>query len=412
MTKQRLGKLLRWQWWLHTTIIGVFYTILTFFFLFVIEDSLYEQQLGHIAQIIAQNDNIENLPAHIQLQEIAQLPLNWQQQLATQQNNRAVEVENSQGAQVHLLKFQPNHRTTKMAITLDTSKTQSVWAMSHQLLLLLLPWLLLFLAIATFAANRFAGHIQRHFEQLLHIVKQSDCPEPLQAYATHQNIDELAQFATLFAQTWQQKLDLLTREKQSLEFLSHELRTPLQSSMATLELLALKISDKQHITRLSRSLNRMHRLSNSILCLMSTEQTTPAYSMDIFPICQQLIDELQPLAKARGQTIELSKPNKGHTKTSNIVASKEMIETIVSILLTNAMTHGCQGQLLVTIERQQLSIFNTAIKPSSEYKNDSQQSFGIGLTIAQRLADKFALKVSLSRHKDNEYCAKLSWNIK
>jgi myo-inositol-1-phosphate synthase len=119
-----------------------------------------------------------------------------------------------------------------------------------------------------------------------------------------------------------------------------------------------------------RTLNRMTRLSNTILYLMESEQLLPTYQVDAMKICQHLIDELTPLANVKKQSIcintiavnteltgqlehllqeEMQEENlieKARAKSTraestrvNIVATEEVIVTFLSILLTNTNPH-------------------------------------------------------------------------
>jgi myo-inositol-1-phosphate synthase len=121
-----------------------------------------------------------------------------------------------------------------------------------------------------------------------------------------------------------------------------------------------------------RTLNRMTRLSNTILYLMESEQLLPTYQVDAMKICQHLIDELTPLANVKKQSIcintiavnteltgqlehehllqeEMQEENlieKARAKSTraestrvNIVATEEVIVTFLFILLTNTNPH-------------------------------------------------------------------------
>lgn len=408
MTKKRLAGILRWRWWLHTTLTSIFFIFAAFFFFFAFEDKYYEDQLTHIGSIIAQNDSVEYLPPHIQKWDLARLPQDWHQQIMAVQTGKAIEVSDTDGVQVHLLRLSSREQKVEFVLSLDTGKTQSIWAVADKLLLLFLPWMLLFLLLATILANRFTGRISRHFEQLLHTVKQSSTPEPLWQYAQKQKIDELAQFARLFAEIWQQKLDIVEREKQGLSYLSHELRTPLQSSIATLELLALKMPEQENIGRLQRSLNRMTRLSNTILCLMENDAPQHRCSLDVFSVCRQLVDELQLLAKSKNQNIVLTdNRDTDNNPVVEVPATIEVIETLLSILLTNALTHSNNNPITVTVEAHHIEIVNESLKLNEKSK-DSTDGYGIGLTIAQRLSDKFQLPLELSHIEQKQFIATLS----
>ncbi|MBA6389513.1 HAMP domain-containing histidine kinase [Colwellia sp. BRX10-3] len=406
MTKKSLASVLKFQWWLHTSLTSLFFIAVTFFFLFSMEDYFLEKQLIDISNIVAVNKSIKGIPSHIQIYSATEAPKAWLDQLTHLAQNDAIELNNPQGNTIHILRSKFSNSKEVFILALDTSKTNSIASISNKLLIMILPWIIIFLAIASFLAKKFIRELQEHFKQLLTTIKQSESPIALAQFSEAQSIDELAQFGQLFSQVWQQKIDILSREKQGLEYLSHELRTPIQSSLATLELLALKTQDKKAIERLTRSLNRMTRLSNTILYLMESEQLLPTYQVDVVQICQQLVDELTPLAEIKKQTIAI---NTMVLKTPvNIVAIKEVIETLLSILLTNALQHSNNSPITITINQDKVSIKNELKQSISSKPVLDQQGFGIGLTIAQRLANKFNLQLDIVYNEQNIAIATIS----
>jgi signal transduction histidine kinase len=434
MSKKSLASVLKVQWWIHTLLTSLFFVAVTFFFLFSMEDYFNEKQLVEMSNLVAVNESIKGMPKHIQMYPQAEVPTVWLTQLEQVAFNDAIEIDSPQGDAIHLVRSQFSPSEEVFVLALDTSKTNSVWDIADELLILILPWMLIFLAMASFLAKKFIRQIQGHFKRLLIIIKQSESADTLIQFSETQSIDELAQFAQLFAQVWQQKFEILTREKQSLEYLSHELRTPIQASLATLELLALKIKDKKTIDRLMRSLNRMTRLSNAILYLMESEKSLPTYPVDVHKVCQQLVEELKPLADIKRQSIVIKTTSTTKEKTPQterldsgvvvtqeskasyagvkIVATREVIETLLSILLTNSLQHSDSSPIIITISNDHISIENEVkqIEPSHSVTscNEIQQSFGIGLTIAQRLAEKFNLQLAVSFDEQKHVIAIIS----
>jgi len=424
MIKKSLALVLRSQWWLHTLLTSVFFITVSFFFLFSMEDYFHEKQLIDLSNIVAVNGAIDGIPAHIQVYALSEAPQNWRTQLEQVEMNDAIEIDNLNGDAIHLIRSEYDKSKDEFILAFDTSKTQGIWEIIDKLLLMIMPWMVIFLAMASFMAKKFIQQIQGHFKHLLVIIEQSESPETLTTFSKGQSIKELAQFAQLFAQVWQQKIEILVREKQSLEYLSHELRTPIQSSLATLELLAIKTKDHKTIDRLIRSLNRMTRLSNAILYLMESETPQSIYPVDVENICRLLVDELAPLAEVKKQSfiiysvggnqvntidtdesiakINSCKMSTNAIKPIQIIATQEVIETLLSILLTNALQHSNCNPIVINITHECIRIENE-IKPLSETleqqfssdKKNLPQSFGIGLTIAQRLAKKFNLQLEI-----------------
>ena len=152
MAKKCLASILKLQWWFHTFLTSLFFIAVTFFFLFVIEDYLYEKQLIDISNIVAQNESIKGLPAHIQIVTTSEIPQAWITQLAQAALNEAIEIDNHKGNTIHLIRSQFSDNKEEFVLALDTGKTNSVWDISDKLLIMILPWIVIFLAIASFLA--------------------------------------------------------------------------------------------------------------------------------------------------------------------------------------------------------------------------------------------------------------------
>jgi flagellar biosynthesis/type III secretory pathway M-ring protein FliF/YscJ len=217
MSKKSLASILRLQLWIHTLLTSLFFIAVSFFFLFAMEDYLHEQQLVNISHIVAVNESVKGIPDHIQKYRKSEAPQLWLTLLEDVAFNKAIETSNPQGESVHILHSQFNNSDEAFLLALDTSKTNSLWEILDRLLILILPWIIIFLAAASFLAKRFIRQVQNQFNLLLTTINKSESPAMLERFAKNQPIDEIAQFAKLFIQMWQQKVEILTREKQGLE---------------------------------------------------------------------------------------------------------------------------------------------------------------------------------------------------
>jgi len=413
MSNKSLAAILKLRLWILTLFTSLFFIATGFFFLFAMEDYAHEQQLITLSDIVATNPSIDVLPNHIQLYNKQQIPASWLTLLKQNPLNKALETTDLQGNITHILQAKFIDTQHSFVLALDTTKTHSVWEITDKLLILILPWIIVFLVVASFLATTFTRQIQRQFSRLLTTLKNNESPDALAQFAQNQPIDEVKEFAQLFMHVWQQKIEIISREKQSLEYLSHELRTPIQSSLATLELLALTTQDRKPIERLTRALNRMTRLSNCVLYLMESEKELPTYQVDILSICEQLTDELKPLADINKQSmvIHASQPLPSTTKHSELLetpfvtlmATQEVIETLLSILLTNALQHSNNAPIIITVNQHEISIRNERSLHSQDH-----QGFGIGLTIARRLAEKFSLNITISIEQESQVIATIS----
>jgi signal transduction histidine kinase len=413
MVKRSLSRLLQYQWWMHTALTSLFFIGVTFFFLFSIEDYYHEEQLKDLSNIVSVQSSLSGLPEHISGFAHPHIPVPWLEKLETIALGQALEIAGENGHQIHLIKQQYKDSSSLFVLALYTEKTRSIWRNMDKLALLIVPWTLLFFTLASFMSRKFIRQFHGQFITLLDIIKRSESTKDLSRYTQAQSIKELAEYAAYFEQVWQEKLDVIARERQGLEYLSHELRTPIQSSIATLELLALKHPDKSTIERLMRSLKRMTRLSNGILCLMEADTTLSTYSVDVQSICEELIEELTPLVNAKNQTIELLNNFEQQHGVSKLTfdATREAVETVLSILIMNAIQHSDSSPICITLYHNRITVLNRAKAQSDSAQQPVSQNtpnFGIGLIIAKRLAQRFDLTLEISTSEDSAVTAQLS----
>jgi signal transduction histidine kinase len=245
------------------------------------------------------------------------------------------------------------------------------------------PLIMLFLLIAYLLAKRFTKTISSNLEGLLNNVRAAATPSELVAYAKQQKIDEFSAMALQHADIWQQKLDLIENEKNALAYLSHEMRTPLQVIQSSTELIGIDQNNHGALERLARAVTRLSRLSTSILWLMGKTDSCEPMCCQVNVICAPLLEEFTLLATAKQQSVELQQ-----SADFVLAAPDEVVETLLSSVILNAIQHGCACTIKVQITEQNLVVEN-------QLTNSSQTSgFGIGMALALKLAEKFKLSIT------------------
>ena len=418
MVKRSLSGVLQVQWWIHTAITSLFFISLTFFFLFIIEDYYHEQQLRDLSHMVSVQQSFAGIPPHISGFDYHQVPEIWLDSLAAVPLGKAQEISGENGHQIHLVQQLYQGSSDRFVLVLDTEKTRSIWRNMDKLAVLIVPWTLLFFSLASWMTHKFIRQLHGQFIALLNIIKHSESPSDLAQYRQTQPVEELADYAAYFERVWQDKLDVIAREREGLAYLSHELRTPIQSSIATLELLALKHQDKSTIERLMRSLKRMTRLSNGVLCLMASDTVQSAYPVVVNDICEELLDEFTPLVRAKNQTIAFAHSTEKATEVVpkvSLNATREAVETLLSILIMNAIQHSDQSPIFIGLSSARITITNRAKAEADHHTEEVQTtapmplaSYGIGLVIARRLAQRFELCLEMTSSPDGTVTAQLS----
>lgn len=398
MMKYSLRGLLQLQWWIHTLVTSAFFIFLFLFLLFSMEDFHHESQLTDIANIIAKSGKELELPAHITLYDAEALPAHIIPMAYKADFSMATELSLDSGEIVHIIKMKMEDADEWFLLVLQTEQTKSLFKNLNKLLLLTMPWVVLFLIFGSVLARRFIYKLQWHVGELLKNIRENNSPEQLQLYSRTQKIREFSELSSLFANAWEEKLSVIAREKTALEYLSHELRTPIQSSIATMELMEQKYSLGKESQRLARSLKRMTRVSDTILFLMETDSPLSTNRVNLNNILNGLLFEFDSILEMKKQKVIVSfHCEKAQREGLWLVGSENGIETLLSIILMNAIQYSNGQPIEVCFSGDSVTIHN---KTASQYQltesrdvneNIDGSHFGLGLLIARRLATEFKL---------------------
>jgi signal transduction histidine kinase len=376
--KQQLKHILVRQWLLFTSVFIFMFLLAMFFFMFIFEDNSNDKAVSTVAEMLAQQDEMTYVPNNFALYAHKQVPVEFLQVVEKMQLNQVQEFE-----VYHLLLFTSQVNNQPWLLVYDTSGHKTVWGVSDKILLLLSPLIMLFLLIAYLLAKRFTKTISSNLEGLLNNVRAAATPSELVAYAKQQKIDEFSAMALQHADIWQQKLDLIENEKNALAYLSHEMRTPLQVIQSSTELIGIDQNNHGALERLARAVTRLSRLSTSILWLMGKTDSCEPMCCQVNVICAPLLEEFTLLATAKQQSVELQQ-----SADFVLAAPDEVVETLLSSVILNAIQHGCACTIKVQITEQNLVVEN-------QLTNSSQTpGFGIGMALALKLAEKFKLSIT------------------
>ena len=200
--------------------------------------------------------------------------------------------------------------------------------------------------------------------------------------------------------------DFVVRETYFTRDASHELRSPLTVISMASDLLGedpgLSDSGKRALARIKRSVRDMQELIGAFLLLArETESGLPSEEVCINALAS---DELE-----RARSIAADKDLEAHLEERCrlfIDAPEKVLSVMIGNLLRNAFSYTDQGTVRVIIEPQQVTIADTGVGMSSEQVSEMYRPFvrggdqrrggyGVGLTIVQRLSDRFGWPVSI-----------------
>ena len=206
--------------------------------------------------------------------------------------------------------------------------------------------------------------------------------------------------------------EMYSQQKQFIENASHELQTPLAVINGKLELLAehenLDEEVLKNIDDMFRSLHRAIELNKSLLLLsrIQNRQFEEVTEVDMNPHVRKILELLSDLYEEKELDYHLS-----DTEDCRIRMNESLAHTLLTNLIKNAIIHSPEhGRVDILIHSTRIEIVNDGNQALDErqmfkrfYKGHSGQkeSTGLGLSIAQSIADLYHL--SLTYYHDGRH---------
>ncbi|MEO5811068.1 MAG: HAMP domain-containing sensor histidine kinase [Rhodanobacter sp.] len=396
MQRHSLSHALARQWMIFTAVLSVLFIAGTLLLLFVLEDSFINRRMHAVATTVTEPSTLPlSLPAQFQVMDSAKAPDDIRARLMRTRPGGIVEFRRSNGRYVHVMSARRASGEPRTLIYDVTDELTVNPGLSRGLAYALA--LLTMLLVCAYALSRlFVARTLRRTEGLIRKVLASPDPDSLDVLAGQEPVYELEGLLRLHASVWRKQLTAVQRERETLAFLGHELRTPLQSACTSM---ALMEEHRDHLaawTRLQRAIRRLTRASNAILWLSTDARDVTTSATPALACLTELVQELQPLADARGQAIVLT-----IEATPKWAAPRDVIETLLANLLRNAIQHGGAGTIAVHADADVLVMTNS-------YASDSMPGFGLGLDIANRLAARIDWRLAFGRDGDGVHVT-LRW---
>lgn len=219
------------------------------------------------------------------------------------------------------------------------------------------------------------------------------------------------------------------REKNFLQNASHELRTPITVVGSALDIIERRQAmGKQDISKPLQHIRQasvnMKETTEALLWLSREESRegtsdenraykspdqSPIKANDLHQILTELVAQLRYLIEDPAIKVTIS------MNTQDILLYDPALIRIVLVnLIRNAFEHTFEGRIDINISNTGISICDTGLGLSSDTNpinrgESGRDSFGLGLDIVSRIADRKGWKLSLSSNSDGGCTAILNW---
>jgi heavy metal sensor kinase len=282
----------------------------------------------------------------------------------------------------------------------DTEDT--LWTLLQVLLVLAPALLVLASGGGLFLANRALAPI----DQITRTAQRISAENLGGRIGLHSSNDEVGRLALTFDAMLARLEAAFERQRRFTADASHELRTPLTAILGQIDVALERPREAESyrntLTTIREQAQRLARLVGDLLFLARTDaQQTPLVvePLDLAPLLQAVVAEVEPLAAARGQTIELALIHQ------RVDGSEDQLIRLLMNLLDNAIrytppggriTISCSSERGESIIR--VSDSGPGIAPEhlprlfdrfyrvDRARSRAQGGSGLGLAIAQNIA--------------------------
>jgi len=225
--------------------------------------------------------------------------------------------------------------------------------------------------------------------------------------------DELGELTRAFNEMQQRLRQVDVARKEFIATASHELRTPIFSLAGFVELLQDEDLDedtrREFIETMSEQVARLQKLSVDLLDLSRIDAGSMELHhepVDLSELARSVLGEFRPALAEHRTRVEIALPSEG----LEAACDRERVAQIMRILLDNALRHTPEGtQVTVSADRQngaaELTVADSGpgLSDGSRahvferfYTGDAARGAGLGLAIAQELAERMEGRITLS----------------
>ncbi|GJM11502.1 MAG: hypothetical protein DHS20C11_37780 [Lysobacteraceae bacterium] len=278
-----------------------------------------------------------------------------------------------------------------------------VWAAGSIVLIYLVSWIM----------YRIARRAIAPLVELAHVVESLDAQEPDVAQldpkrlARHQPVAEIRALADALHSYAGRIRDFIDREQNFTRDASHELRSPLTVIKVAVDVL-LDADDQDDFTR--HSLNRIRDAARDMealmeaLLLLARDSDTGLYHavVNVNAVVREEIERSELLLKGKPVVLQLEEQEQ-----FVIEASIKVVAVMIGNLIRNACQYTPKGVVQVTVGEGMVTIKDSGIGMTEDEakaafkpyfrggKAQQPGGHGVGLSIVNRLSDRFNWPVSL-----------------
>ena len=222
--------------------------------------------------------------------------------------------------------------------------------------------------------------------------------------------DEVGVLAKGLEQAMKRVETFVEREQQFSRYASHELRTPVTIIKGAVVLLKRKLSGEEDpawrpLMRIERSVTNMENIIETLLWLSREDMPIDQkQSFPLVPIVQETIEQNRYLIGNKPIDIEIISEAE-----PQIALPTSFFQIAMTNLIRNAIQYTTSGKISVVVKADRVCVTDTGAgmvaddlkhTTGQHFTGESDEGFGLGLSIVQRLCNRFGWELNIESETD------------
>ncbi|SHE98588.1 Signal transduction histidine kinase [Microbulbifer donghaiensis] len=385
-------------------LLGALFSAVNFLVAYTLEDRVFERELAREADYLTAHfqrhgqwpePRRENYSLHL---TTASLPALVRETLAAE--TKRTEFFGEEGRHYHLRRLAGRDAMLLAEVSADLLVRPRAKAMLVALGLLTLAMMVIGCALAYAFARGALAPLSRLTRQV-ELRAPGEIPG---GFASRYPDNEIGVLARALDEAFGQVGEYVAREVQFTRDASHELRTPISAVGGAAELLAdrcdLDPEARILVERIRHANRSMAQAVQTLLTLARDEgDQLQAERLSLLAAVEKVVVSQAGLLEGKEIAVKID-IDPGQT----IEMPPSVLDILLTNLIANAFQYTAEGEVSITADASGLVIADTGggIAPELQplvtrplVKGQASQGFGIGLSIVQRLCDRYRLKLAI-----------------
>lgn len=269
----------------------------------------------------------------------------------------------------------------------------------------------IFLVTGFIIINRIiAISIWQPFKNNLDKLNSFDLKTQKELHLKPSNIKEFEELNQTLDKFIQKNVSAYKLQKEFAENASHELQTPISVIKSKLDLLLQNtlLNQEQYelLTSINVPLSKLSRITKNLLLLAKIEnrQFVSVENVDIEQVVSETLELLTDQWTHKNLTFNLD-----FNESQTCLANKNLLEILITNLLTNAIRYTKEGEMLgVYTSTHIVKVYNQGKTPLKKdqlfkrfaYASNTNGSSGLGLAIVKEICDLYSWRIKYTHEND------------